>query len=105
MECQNTALGYQVFTNTTEAACAVLAVRETVYVIAAGRISSITYVAIGTDAGSRGDQCYRLPREPERPLKVWVSCPGGSPTFFHRILQYGLLDLPTSQCVSFLVMR
>ena len=37
----------QVFTNTTVAACAALAVLETAYVIAAGRIGSMTYVAIG----------------------------------------------------------
>jgi membrane protease YdiL (CAAX protease family) len=37
----------QVFTNTTVVACAALAVLETAYVIAAGRIGSITYVAIG----------------------------------------------------------
>jgi hypothetical protein len=37
----------QVFTNTTVTACAVLAVVETAYVIAAGRIGSMTYVAIG----------------------------------------------------------
>jgi hypothetical protein len=37
----------QVFTNTTVASCAVLAVLETAYVIAAGRIDSMTYVAIG----------------------------------------------------------
>jgi Type II CAAX prenyl endopeptidase Rce1-like len=37
----------QVFTNTRVAACAALAVLETAYVIAAGRIGSMTYVAIG----------------------------------------------------------
>jgi hypothetical protein len=37
----------QVFSNTTLAACAALALLETAYVIAAGRISSMTYVAIG----------------------------------------------------------
>jgi membrane protease YdiL (CAAX protease family) len=37
----------QGFTNTTVAACAALAVLETGYVIAAGRIGSMTYVAIG----------------------------------------------------------
>jgi membrane protease YdiL (CAAX protease family) len=37
----------QVFTNTTVVACAAVAVLETVYVIAAGRIGSMTYVAIG----------------------------------------------------------
>jgi hypothetical protein len=37
----------QVFTNTTVAACAALAALETAYVIAAGRIGSMTYVAIG----------------------------------------------------------
>jgi hypothetical protein len=37
----------QVFTNTTVAPCAALAVLETSYVIAAGRIGSLTYVAIG----------------------------------------------------------
>ena len=37
----------QVFTNTTAAACVVLAALETAYVIAAGRIDSMTYVAIG----------------------------------------------------------
>ena len=37
----------RVFTNTRVAACAVLAVVETAYVIAAGRIDSMTYVAIG----------------------------------------------------------
>jgi hypothetical protein len=37
----------QVFTNTTVVACAALAVLETAYVIAAGRICSMTYVAIG----------------------------------------------------------
>jgi Type II CAAX prenyl endopeptidase Rce1-like len=36
----------QVFTNTRAAACAVLAALETAYVIAAGRIGSMTYVAI-----------------------------------------------------------
>jgi membrane protease YdiL (CAAX protease family) len=36
----------QVFTNTRTAACAVLAALETAYVIAAGRIGSMTYVAI-----------------------------------------------------------
>jgi membrane protease YdiL (CAAX protease family) len=39
--------GVRVFTNTTVGACAVLAVLETAYVIAAGRISGMTYVAIG----------------------------------------------------------
>jgi membrane protease YdiL (CAAX protease family) len=37
----------QVFTNTKVAACAALAVLETGYAIAAGRIDSMTYVAIG----------------------------------------------------------
>jgi membrane protease YdiL (CAAX protease family) len=37
----------QVFTNTSVAACVALAVLETAYVIAAGRIGSMTYVAIG----------------------------------------------------------
>jgi hypothetical protein len=37
----------QVFTNTRMVACAALAVLETAYVIAAGRIGSTTYVAIG----------------------------------------------------------
>jgi hypothetical protein len=37
----------QVFTNTTVAACTALAVLETAYVIAAGRIGGMTYVEIG----------------------------------------------------------
>jgi hypothetical protein len=37
----------QVFSNTTLAACAALALLETAYVIAAGRIGNMAYVAIG----------------------------------------------------------
>jgi hypothetical protein len=37
----------QVFSNTSLAACAMLALLETAYVIAAGRIDSMAYMAIG----------------------------------------------------------